>query len=417
MVLVEVDVAVIDGTNSRAAFAALTAAALSLPGMVSDAEAQEPQIFGLNTQFSRYEESGNRMKIDVYQASAFIPVSDQLNFKISGVKDLITGASPVAYVPQADGKVVQIMSGASIKDERDSVDLTGNYTHDYGSLGVNVGRSSENDYNSTYFSLDNRIDLNQKKTTLAVGYSFSSDNVWAMDHCPPHCESSSASSYHRADVGGEKYTHQGLLGVTQILDKNALLQANLTYTHSQGYLSDPYKAVYTPWVTTPYPDYANYGYSHDTRPRDRDQVSLLFRYVRHFEQLNAAALHLDYRLYTDTWGINAHTFEATWIQPILAGWQLSPRVRYYSQNAADFYQPFFTAARADGFYSSDYRLGGFGAVSGGVQLSKEFSSWLSTGFGIDFYRRQKSYGFNGGAGTDVDDYSFSMFSAGINLKF
>jgi hypothetical protein len=101
----------------------------------------------------------------------------------------------------------------------------------------------------------------------------------------------------------------------------------------------------------------------------------------------------------------------------VSDWQITPRVRYYSQNSADFYQPYFTSQRADGYYSSDYRLAGFGAVSGGVQLSKEIMNRLKLGFGIDFYQRQRAYGFNGGAGAAVDNFSFSMFSASLNFKF
>ncbi len=413
---------------------ALTIAALSLPGMSMQAKAADAEFLDLNSQFSRYSESGNRMKIDVYQASALLPVSDRFNLKVNGVKDIITGASPVTYRPQANGAALMVMSGASIKDVRDAVDVAGTYTHHLGNVGLNVGRSSENDYNSTFFNVDSRFDLNKKKTTLATGYGFSSDNVWAIDHCPPHCSDNSSGlssglsglsqdaspqntgTFKRPGVGGEKYTHQGLLGVTQILDKNSLVQANLTYTHSQGYLSDPYKAVYTPWVMTPYPFYSDFGYSHDTRPSSRDQFAVLTRYVRHFDGLNSAAIHLDYRYYADTWGINAHTFEFLWIQPVWSGWEITPRARYYSQGSADFYQPYFTAQRADGYYSSDYRLAQFGAFSGGVQIGKEFFNRLGLGFGIDFYQRQESYGFSGGSGTAADNFSFSLFSAKINLK-
>jgi hypothetical protein len=414
-VSVEVVVAVTDD-NKKTSLAFLTAAALALPGISTSAAAADPQYFDLDSQFSRYSEGNNRMKIDVYQTNLYIPATDSLKFKINGVKDVITGASPVGNYLY-NGKVRQIMSGASIKDVRDAVDLTGNYIYGTGNVSVNVGYSSENDYNSTFFSVDNRLDLNQKRTTLATGYSFSSDNVWAVDHCPPHCAITNNQTFNRPGVGGEKYTHQGLLGLTQIIDKESLVQSNITFTHSQGYLSDPYKAVYTPWVSTPYPDYDAWGYSHDTRPTTKDQVGLMLRYVRNFSALNSAALHLDYRFYADTWGVDAHTFEATWIQPIIMGWELSPRVRYYSQNSADFYQPYFTTPRADRHYSSDYRLAGFGAISGGAQLSKEFLSHVKLHFGIDFYQRQQSYGLNGGAGTAVDNFSFSMYSAGINIKF
>ena len=191
---------------------------------------------------------------------------------------------------------------------------------------------------------------------------------------------------------------------------------SLTYTYNGGYLSDLYKAVYASWVTDPYPIYGG-TFIHDTRPSNRNQIALLTRYVRHFSSLNSAAVHWDYRYYVDTWGVNAHTFEATWIQPVWADWKISPTVRYYTQGSADFYQPYFTAQRADGHYSSDYRLAQFGAIGGGVQVSKDFFERLNLGFGIDFYERKNNYGFNSGSGTSVDNFTFSMYSAKIYFKF
>lgn len=445
-------VVVVDVTNHSKLLNTFTAAALALLSVAPQVQAADAEYADVNSQFSRYEESGRRMKIDIYQASALLPFTDRLSFKVNGVKDIITGASPVANSPQYAGKPHQILSGASIKDERDSVDGTVSYKHDNGVLSLGGGRSSENDYESNFFNIDSRLDFNQKMTTFETGYGFSSDKVWAIDYCPPHCISGASGSsnlnnnpdllnssdleslvigspkmmgikptstpntYKRPNVGGDKVTHQGILGVTQILDKDSLVQANLTYTYNGGYLSDPYKAVYAPWATEPYPVYGG-PFIHDTRPTSRNQIALLTRYVRHFSSLNSAAMHLDYRYYVDTWGVNAHTFEATWIQPVWADWKMSPTVRYYTQGSADFYQPYFTQQRADGHYSSDYRLAQFGAIGGGVQISKDFFERLNLGFGIDFYERKNNYGFNSGSGTSVDNFTFSMYTAKINFKF
>ena len=459
MVLEEV---VVDVTSQSQLFNTLTAAALALLSVAPPIQAAQADYADVNSQFSRYEEGGGRMKIDIYQALALLPFTDRLNLKVNGVKDIVTGASPVANTPKLNGKPYQMLSGASIKDERDSVDGTLSYQHENGIVSLGGGRSSENDYESNFFNIDSRLDFNQKMTTFETGYGFSSDKVWAIDHCPPHCLSDNASlssassettlsldsnspstlsettlsaansdlssaslgttntatstTYKRPDVGGDKVTHQGLLGVTQILDKDSLVQANLTYTYNGGYLSDPYKAVYASWATVPYPIYGG-TFIHDARPSNRNQIALLTRYVHHFSALNSAAVHIDYRYYVDTWGVNAHTFEATWIQPVWADWKISPTVRYYSQGSADFYQPYFTAQRADGHYSSDYRLAQFGAIGGGVQVSKDFFERLNLGFGIDFYERKNNYGFNGGSGTSVDNFTFSMYTAKINVKF
>ena len=473
MALVEVVVAVIDQNYNL--LKPLMVAAFALPGMVQTVNAAEAEYVDFNSQFTRYEESGNRMKIDVYQASSLFKLTDQLTFKVNGVKDVISGASPVTYTPDTGNpnesdnstglipdsatttptaaplptikntKAILIKSGASIRDVRDAVDITGTYTHDHGSFDLGVGRSSENDYQSNFFNIDSRLDLNNKLTTVETGYGFSSDTVWAIDHCPPHCLNSNSSSsnslenitpnnpssansispdtdpkgvYHRPNVGGDKSTHQGILGVTQIINKNSLMQANLTYSYNEGYLSDPYKEVYTPWVTTPMPPYApTGGYSHDSRPSSRHQIALLGRYVHHFADLNAASVHIDYRFYIDNWGLDAHTFELTWLQPIMDNWRLSPTFRYYSQNSANFYQPYFLTPRADGYYSSDYRLAQFGAISGGVQLTREFFETITVGLGINFYDRKQTYAFNNGIGTNADDFSFSMMTAKFNVKF
>ena len=424
-VSVEADVAVTKGGSRPAVWAVFSGAALALPGMLPSAVADvAPLDYSLDTNFSRYAESVGRMKVDIYQAAATLPINDRFSLKFNGVKDVVTGASPVGPAAAGAhhckgprlGSMVQCMSGASISDVRDAVDVTASYYMDAATLDVNAGRSSENDYTSDFFSVNNRWSLNDKQTTLAAGYSFSADHVWEM-------VAIDGSKVRAANVGGAKETNQGILGLTQILDKDSLLQANLTYSYSGGYLSDPYKYVYAPWTScfgfncqatqaSAYP-----GFIRDTRPGSRNQIGMLLRYVRNFSALNAAALHVDYRFYADTWGIDSHTFEFSWVQPVIDGWLLTPRLRYYTQNSADFYNVMFNSASATGYYSSDYRLAGFGAIGGGLQFSKEFFDRLKLSAGMDFYKRELGYGISGGAGTALDNFTFSMYSVNLSLKF
>lgn len=412
MASAEVAVAATKAGSSR--LAAFTAAALALPGMVpkTQAEGLNPEI---DTAFSRYEESDGRMRVDVYQAVATSPLGDRWSVKANGVKDVVTGASPVANA-LSRGQLAQIRSRASIHDVRDEVDLGASYAFDQGTLSVDVGRSSENDYTSDFFNLDGRWDINDKLTTLAAGFGFASDQVWAVTNV-------GKNQHQRVPgVGGDKSTFQSLLGITQVLDKNSLLQANLTYTHGEGYLADPYKyaLVVDPGpavVCDPEYAYTLSCYTLDSRPSNRDQFNVLLRYVRDFPELNAAALHFDYRFYTDTWDISAHTFEAAWHQPVYEGWILVPHVRYYSQSAAEFYQPYFQTARSDGHYSTDYRMADFGAVSGGAQLHKEFLDRLRVAAAVDFYKREQGMGMQRGPGTALDNFTYSVFTVSLNLKF
>jgi hypothetical protein len=420
-----VAVAVIKDKSGATVRAALTGAALSLPGMLPTAMADiAPLDYSLDSNFSAYAESAGRMKIDIYQAAATLPINDRFSLKINGVKDIVSGASPVGPAAAGtrsckgprQGNLVQCMSGATIHDERDAVDVNGTYYMDNSTLDVDAGRSSENDYTSNFFNVNNRWELNDKHTTLTAGYAYSTDHVWEMVVID-------GSKVKASNVGGAKETNQGILGITQILDKDSLIQANLTYSYSGGYLSDPYKYVYAPWTSCfgfgcpPAPASAYPGFVRDTRPGSRNQMGMLLRYVRNFTELNSAALHADYRFYGDTWGVDSHTFELSWIQPIIDSWQITPRVRYYTQNSADFYNVMFNSPSATGYYSSDYRLARFGAIGGGVQLSKEFFDRLKFSAGIDFYKREIGYGFSGGAGTALDNFSFSMYSLSLSVKF
>jgi len=119
---------------------------------------------------------------------------------------------------------------------------------------------------------------------------------------------------------------------------------------------------------------------------------LLVRY-RHAFDRPAAALHLDYRYAQDSWGVVAHTFDAAWYQRFGAGWQLVPGVRYYTQQAARFYAPFYAGGEHD-FQSSDFRLGTFGAFSASLNLRKRFGQWEFSG-GVERYHGATDYALGG----------------------
>ncbi|MFM8332395.1 MAG: DUF3570 domain-containing protein, partial [Candidatus Methylumidiphilus sp.] len=81
-----------------AALAALTSAALSLPGLtlaaVPVAEAEG------NVQYGHYQESGNRITVDVYHGDFVLPVNDRIEFTFSIDRDTYSGASPAYSLPE-----------------------------------------------------------------------------------------------------------------------------------------------------------------------------------------------------------------------------------------------------------------------------------------------------------------------------
>ena len=191
----------------------------------------------------------------------------------------------------------------------------------------------------------------------------------------------------------------------------------MTFNYSNGYLSDPYKQV---WF---YNNLTVSDIQSDKRPREKKQWAWLAQYVRHFDALNDAALHADYRFATDDWGINSHTTEISWHQPIVVGLQVIPRFRYYSQDSADFYAPVFANShKSYSAYSTDYRLAGFGAISGGIKLSKTFTEikpleQFKFQSGIEYYDHSASYQLGGNNSGSFADFSYYLVNASISLKF
>src|SRR6185369_9095220 len=97
--------------------------------------------------------------------------------------------------------------------------------------------------------------------------------------------------------------------------------------------------------------------------------------VRYRYAVNAdAALHADARVAANSWGQHSLTLELAWYQGLRDGWQLIPGLRYYTQDSARFYAPFFDDAN-ERYFSSDYRLGGFGALAANLNVRKRFGRW------------------------------------------
>lgn len=397
--------------------ARLSCAALALPGLMQTAAAgRVEETYNADFQYGHYAESNQRMKVDVFEGALAAPIGKSMTASVNLVRDMVSGASPVYNVKDAQGRVQQIVSGASptsscgasICEQRDAISSGLAYFLDSAAVNVGGGFSREHDYMSRYFNTNMSLDLNKKLTTLNFGASVAFDEI---------APSPSVWNSRNMDFNSHKTSQQYLLGVSQVIDKDSLLQSNITFGYQSGFLSDPYK-----WVAF-YNGNDFSDFQQDKRPQQRFQWAWLNQYVRHFAQFNDAALHLDYRFSTDDWGVNAHTFEASWHQPIVDNWQIIPRFRYYSQDKADFYQPVFSGDSTNyAAYSSDYRLAGFGAISGGIKLSKEFTeikpfSQLKFQTGFEYYDHKAGYQLGGNNGGSFDSFSYTLVTASFNLKF
>ncbi|MDD2723023.1 MAG: DUF3570 domain-containing protein [Methylovulum sp.] len=336
---------------------------------------------------------------------------------------------------------VHVLSMAS-PETRKQGDFTLGYEWDEAAIKIGGGLSVEHDYESRFGNLSGRLDFNQKRTTLDMGLSYTnSDNSAILDHDAETYITKKAFAQQIEKSGTMQILHGNRqdwatsLGLTQVLNKSALVQTSVAYTRSTGYLENPYKVM-----TIVFADPATLGTDPDhpnsivgdvrafleQRPNERNQLTVGSRFIQHIAFADAA-LHLDYRFFHDDWGINAHTFEADWVQAVGPSWTITPKIRYYSQDAADFYHPYliskqtYAKALADpgtlpANFSSDQRLSAFGALSGGVTINKKLSKAVSIEAGFEYYTHAGALKMGGGGEGSYSDFDYYLANAALNVN-
>ncbi len=329
--------------------AALTGAALSLPAIsqLANAEAM-PANAELGYRYSGYEEasldsaavltgSNQRYEVDVQQIHLVAPVSSRNALNVDLIYEAMTGASSMASVMGPGGAPELIMTGASIEDKRTDLNAEVRNYQDQGSTAGTIGLSTEDDFTSHNIALEKEFISGDRVDNWVAGFGFSYDEI----------EPVQSEGVQRVTRETRTFS-SAFFSWTRVNSPTWQTQLGVFGGYYDGYLSDPYR-------------------TRDNRPQQRQQLALSARSRHYFGHLNAA-LHGNYRYYTDDWGLQAHTFELVWYQNISDRFQLSPLLRYYSQSQADFYNATDSADRI-GYQSSDYRLSPYGAVSYGVGLN------------------------------------------------
>jgi len=331
-----------------------------------------------------------RYHVDTQQFALDTALGNRNTLAVSAVHEVMSGSSPWYLLPGPDNKPLEVLSGATIRDHRSA--LTAALTHDAGGNDTrtfSATYSQERDYHATALGAERSLPLNSA-LTLGFGGSFSHDLLRPTD----------AVLFHRIERA-QKNTASIFGSLTLVLNKAAVIESGVQLNYQTGYLSDPYKLVLVADTLDA-----------DTRPGTRSEAAWLVRY--RYAVSATAALHADTRVAANSWGQHSLTLELAWYQTLRDGWQLIPGVRYYSQDSARFYAPFFDAGNAR-YFSSDYRLGGFGAVSANLELRKRFGRW-ELNAGAERYRASTDYAL-GAADPNPGTVSYTRAYAGLDFHF
>lgn len=352
---------------------------MALIAASSEAHAQSVEDnWELDSSFLSYRESDDRVSV-LKTLLNLEKQGEASSWRVNLINDTMSGASPTGAIRSSDSAVT--FTGAS-GDRTGSSDYSMSTFEDtrrqagvdysrqlYSGFEIGVGGalSQESDYDSTGGNVDLSFTTDSKLTTYEIGLAATSDTIYRSDTLgtpEPLSNVQSPSPYSE----GSRTTIDTLLGVTRVLNKQTLVQFNLTFSQSEGYHSDPYKIISAADENDRI--YANF---HDSRPQSRQRASVFTKLVHQISDSNDS-VRLSYRWYQDDWGVASHTID-TRLRHILNRQQfIEPHIRLYRQSSADFYQRKLGVDTGnnpilpdDRIASSDYRLDDLSSVTVGLK--------------------------------------------------
>jgi len=353
--------------------AALFAAAMALPYSQSAFAEAAPERGIVSFKYLNYEDrqpDEERIGIHAYAVNAMVPVAGEWSIGVTYTNDSVSGASPAYHTSDI----------THMTDLRRAVDVQTTRYFSRGTLAVGTSYSKENDYLSRSYSVQGTLSTEDKNTTFTLGGSLTNDEIFP--------------TFFLGD-NKTKQIYAGILGITKVLTKEDIVQLNIGFSRGKGYYSDPYK-----W--------------YDVRPDERNSTTLLTRWNHHFDSTDGT-FRFDYRYYTDSFNISAHTVNVEYVQPIQNDWSVIPAVRFYSQSAANFYVQTPLEPSVDAtYYSGDQRLSAFGAVTLGVKITKRIAKHWLIDAKFEHYEQRAEWSVSGGGDKGLAPFSARAVQLGVS---
>jgi hypothetical protein len=262
------------------------------------------------------------------------------------------------YIDMVSSASIDVVTTASpYEEKRNQYSLTFDTMRGKTSYSLGFTNSDESDYeaDTAYFGISH--DLFGDLTTVSLGFSRGWDTVQKRDAI-----AGGVDPNFRERTDRRTYS----MGVTQVLTRNLIVGGEFETITDEGFLNNPYRSVRYVDRTAG----AGYSFQSELYPRTRTSNAFSMR-GRYFLPYRAAA-SAEYRFFTDTWGIIAHTAELSYTHPWREKWIFDGKFRYYTQDAADFYADLFPRIDAQNFLARDKELSTFVSNTVGVGATYEF---------------------------------------------
>jgi len=382
-------------------------------GLPTPVDAQEEPSWNINTAAFYYGEDGGRVQDFSIKAIAERMFVDDRVLTLGLAIDALTGATPSGAIrldvpqtlTQPSGNATKTVPAGeyplddTFRDIR--VALTVNWQQPFGDTNLfNVGASLSKEYDYLHVGLNAKVarNFNKRNTTLSAGIAIARDQIDPEGGIPTPFSS-------MLDVGDlsnrlgtdSKDILDVVVGVSQVVSRNLVVQANYSYSYSDGYLNDPYRILSIgdsvsgdtiPRTPPPGVEGPSHEYIFESRPVERTKHSF---YTQAKYYMNGKVLDASYRYMTDDWNIDSHTVNLRYRWPLGASKFLEPHLRLYSQNEAEFYRlSLVDGAALPAHASTDYRLGNFDAITLGAKYGWKTRSDNDMSIRVEWYQQSGS---------------------------
>lgn len=197
--------------------------------------------------------------------------------------------------------------------------------------------STESDYFAQMLTFGYNRDLMGDNLNVAARVSYSWDSITPLEDD----DTNTNPDYRRT-------LHWNVVA-TDVVSPTTVVRVGAEFNTVHGLQHDPYRNVYV--------DGTNVPEQHPDERFRRDLFAGVNQYIN-----NRSSLNLEYRYYTDDWGVSSHTMGIKLNQYVNDEFVVRYRYRYYTQASAIFYRDEYTeTGGVNGFRTGDYRLGDFGA--------------------------------------------------------
>ncbi len=244
-----------------------------------------------------------------------------------------------------------IVSGSPYSEKRTQNSVSVDYLHQKTLMSAGLTDSTENDYDAKTFSLSIAQDMFGDLTTVSMGFALGDNTVRRRNDL---------------DFEREAKTRNYRLSLSQIMTRELIMVFSLEAITDEGFLNNPYREIRFLDSTLP----EGYGFQAELYPNTRTSNAFAIR-ARYFLP-HRAALHGGLRYFSDTWGIEAQTFEVGYTLPFAEDWTLELSYRLYDQTKADFYSDLFPFAEPQNVFARDKELSTFTSQTFGIGGNWEF---------------------------------------------